>query len=186
MPNIFVTYASEHGSTAGIARTIAAVLRENMLDVELKRMEEAPDDLCEFDAVILGSAVYIGEWLPKAVDFLLKHHEKLAQCPTWVFSSGPTGEETHDELVDGQILPTDLQPLIDKLNPRDITVFSGKIDLRRLTQKERAMVKQKGIAKGDYRDWPAIRAWAQEIANVLKQTQGETEPLEDQPSFSPE
>jgi menaquinone-dependent protoporphyrinogen oxidase len=170
MPNIFVTYASEHGSTAGIARTIATVLRENMLDVELKRMEEAPENLCDFDAVILGSAVYIGEWLPKAVDFLLKHHEKLAECPTWVFSSGPTGDETHDELADGDILPPDLRPLIDKLNPRDVKVFSGKIDLRRLTQQERVLVKKKGIAKGDYRDWQVIRTWAQDIATTLKET----------------
>lgn len=168
MPTIFVTYASEHGSTAGIARTIATVLRENSLEVELKRMEEAPENLCDFDAVILGSAVYIGEWLPKAVDFLLRHHETLANCPTWVFSSGPTGEETADELADGDILPADLRPLIDKLKPRDVVVFSGKIDLRRLTQHERELVKEKGIAKGDYRDWQTIRAWAQEVANTLK------------------
>lgn len=178
MPTVFVTYASEHGSTAGIARTIAAVLRENTFDVDLKRMEEAPDDICKYDAIILGSAVYIGEWLPKAVDFLLKHHEKLSACPTWVFSSGPTGEEV-DSLVDGQILPTDLQPLIDKLQPRDVVVFSGKIDLRRLTQHERTMVKQKGIPKGDYRDWPAIRTWAQEIAKTLKDEIKPPEPVED-------
>jgi len=182
MPNIFVTYASEHGSTAGIARTIATVLRENMLDVELKRMEEAPEDLCEFDAVIFGSAVYIGEWLPKAVDFLLKHHEKLGDCPTWVFSSGPTGRESPEELADGDILPTDLRPLIDKMQPQDIVVFPGKIDLRRLTQQERTLVKKKGIEKGDYRDWQAIRMWAQEIATTLK----DMEPQKDQTELSPE
>lgn len=178
MPTIFVTYASEHGSTAGIARTIATVLRENTFEVDLKRMEEAPDDLCKYDAIIFGSAVYIGEWLPKAVDFLLKHHEKLANCPTWVFSSGSTGEES-ETLVDGEILPSDLQPFIDKLNPRDIVVFSGKIDLRRLTQHERTMVKSKGIPKGDYRDWQAIRTWAQEIANILKSEARKPEPVED-------
>lgn len=167
MTKVLVTYASSHGATAGIARTITNLLRDNGLVVLLKRMEDDPA-VNEADAVVFGSAVYIGDWLPKAVEFVKRHEVELCQRPCWVFSSGPTGGGNPVELLNGSLLPESVQEIIERVDPREVVVFHGKIDLRRLTKNERTIVKAAKIPKGDYRNWHAIKFWAQHIADTLK------------------
>jgi menaquinone-dependent protoporphyrinogen oxidase len=166
MVKVLVSYASEHGGTAQIAQTIATVLRQFDLEVSLKRI----DDLTNvegFDAYIIGSAIYVGEWLPEAQEFLKCHQTTLAQMPLWLFSSGPTGQGEAAALLDGALVPPSLESLVESLHPRDIRVFHGKIDLRRLPPKEREIIKAAAVPRGDYRDWEAIKQWATEISRAL-------------------
>ena len=51
---------------------------------------------------------------------------------------------------------------------RDHHVFSGRIDRHELGFGERAVVRAVHAAVGDFRDWPAVRAWAAEIAAELQ------------------
>jgi menaquinone-dependent protoporphyrinogen oxidase len=44
-----------------------------------------------YDAVILGSAVYVGHWLEAAQRFVEKHRADLVARPVWLFASGPVG-----------------------------------------------------------------------------------------------
>lgn len=91
---ILVAVASKHGSTREIAQVIADELRTAHLAVDLQDAG-AVGDIAGYDAVILGSAVYMGSWLPDAHSELAqRHHAALATLPVWVFSSGPLG--THD------------------------------------------------------------------------------------------
>lgn len=167
MTKILVTFASSHGATADIAQTIGAVIRENGLNVDTIRMEEV-ESLEQYDAIVLGSAIYIGEWLKLARDFLIAYRDVLQQKYLWIFSSGPTGEGKPTELLDGLVLPESLETIVDELQPRDVVVFGGKIDLRRLKKNERIIVQDEGIPKGDFRNWHAIKFWAQQIADALK------------------
>jgi len=41
---------------------------------------------------VIGSAVYMGRWLPAARDLIEGHREVLSAMPVWLFSSGPLGD----------------------------------------------------------------------------------------------
>lgn len=65
---VLVAYASKHGATQGIAEAIAEQLRVRGLSAEA--IPAAADmDLGSADAVVLGSAIYVGSWRDEAVEF---------------------------------------------------------------------------------------------------------------------
>lgn len=175
--NILVTYASKYGATAEIAEKIGAVLREEGLPVEVYPVDRIRD-LTPYTAVILGSAVYIGKWNKEAVEFLQNHEKTLADRAVWLFSSGPTGEGDPVELLEGWRLPAALQPVADRIRPRDIAVFHGYINPERVSFIEKWAVKN--VVKkpfGDFRDWDAIVTWSATIADELRHEMGMIEEL---------
>jgi menaquinone-dependent protoporphyrinogen oxidase len=167
MTKVLVTFASSHGATAEIAQVIGTVLRDNQLVVDVKRIEDIKET-SSYDAIVLGSAIYVGEWMPLAKDFLLEHANTLKNQCVWLFSSGPTGDGNPVELLDGALLPQSLEEVVALIQPREVVVFGGKIDLRRLRKSERVIVKAADVPKGDFRNWHAIKFWAQQIADALK------------------
>ena len=166
---ILVAYASKYGATAEIAEKIGQVLREAGLQVDVLPARDV-SNLAPYKAVVLGSAVYIGSWRKEAAKLLKIQEEMLTQRPVWLFSSGPTGEGNPVELTQGWRLPGSLQPIADRIEPRDIAVFHGNIDERKLNFIEKWMLKNVKAASGDFRDWEAIAAWAAAIADALKET----------------
>jgi len=166
--NILVAYASKYGATKEIAERIGTVLSGNGEQVEVLPAETVKG-LGNFQAVILGSAIYVGKWPKEAGKFLKNHEKALAQRPFWVFSSGPSGEGEPIALVEGKRVPSDLQKAVDRIRPRDVTVFHGNIDAEKLNPIEKWAVKS--VVKkpfGDYRDWHAIENWADQIAMAVK------------------
>src|SRR5690606_13784617 len=65
---VLIAVASRHGSTYEIAEVIAAEVRAAGDVVDLRAAEDV-DSLESYDAVVLGSAVYMGKWLPEARQF---------------------------------------------------------------------------------------------------------------------
>jgi len=165
---VLVAHASKRGGTGEIAEEIGRVLRDAGLDVDVVPADRAGDPSA-YDAVVLGSAVYIGRWRKEAVKFLEAHAETLADRKVWFFSSGPTGEGDPLELVEGVLVPEALQPVVDQIEPQDVTVFHGILDASELNFIERRMIKMVKAPLGDFRDWDAIRSWAEAIAAELKE-----------------
>ena len=166
--NILVTYASKYGATQEIAEKISDVLRQAGLQVDVFPVAGVRD-LSSYQAVILGSAVYIGKWQKEAVEFLQANEKTLADRQVWLFSSGPTGEGDPVELLEGWRLPAALQPIADRIQPRDIAVFHGYINPDKLNLMEKWAIKS--LVKkpfGDFRDWDAIVIWTTTIADALK------------------
>lgn len=159
---VLVAYASKHGSTKGIAEAIANRLRETGTDAEARPLD-GPVDPGGVEAVVLGSAVYAGSWLKEATEFAERHADALRRLPVWLFSSGPLGIEVKDE----EEQPRQLGELTKMLKPKDHRVFFGALDRSNLGFAERMMVKAVKAPEGDFRDWDAIRAWADEIAASL-------------------
>jgi menaquinone-dependent protoporphyrinogen oxidase len=160
-----VTVASKHGATGEIGEVIAGVLRDAGLAVQTR----PPDDVAsvdDFDAVILGSAVYAGRWVESARRFSERHHAQLRGKPVWLFSSGPIGEPLAplEESADGMRLARDL-------GARDHRTFAGRIDPDALSWVERTITRMVKAPDGDFRDWEAVRAWADEIATSLTPTE---------------
>lgn len=163
---VLVTYATKHGATLDIAVEIAARLREAGLTVEVLPVAEAAS-LRSYGAVVFGSAVYAGQWPKEATAFLDRFYSDLALRPVWIFSSGPTGEGDPIDLLKGWKMPADRQKMIERIEPEDVTVFHGRLDRERLNLAERLMVRAVNAPAGDFRDWDAIRAWADGIATEL-------------------
>ena len=86
---VLVAFASRHGATKGIAERIATTLEHDGFDVTLRSVDTVgPIDA--FDAVVIGSAAYLGGWLSEATTFVRRNRKGLASRPLWLFSSGPT------------------------------------------------------------------------------------------------
>ena len=167
MTRVLVAYASKHNSTAEIAHAIGGVLQEfAQLQVDIEQVENI-HDIRPYEVVVLGSAVYMAQWQPAAVDFLKQYQQELAQRSVWLFSSGPIGEGDPKTLMKGWVYPEALQPVIDHIKPHDIMLFHGKLERDWLNLFEKAAVKFVGAPTGDSRDWNMIQNWAKRIAEVL-------------------
>ena len=68
--NILVTYASVSGSTGEVAEAIVKVLRQEGGQAIARPVDQIIS-LDEFDAVIIGSSIRAGRWLPDAVAFVV-------------------------------------------------------------------------------------------------------------------
>lgn len=164
--NILIAYASVHGSTAEIAAAIGSILRERGFNIHLKRAEniETIDDV---QAVVIGTAIYNLAWLPAIEDMLMTHTDTLREIPVWIFSSGTLGEGDPKDLASHDLLPEKLAPIIGDIRPCDVTIFGGKVDLRRLTKAEKEEFRELDLPKGDYRNWERISHWASKIADWI-------------------
>lgn len=173
---VLVAYATRHGSTAGIAERIAAGLREAGLGAEARPAKEA-HDVGQYDAFVIGGATYMFHWLKEATAFVKRHRAVLAERPVWLFSSGPLGTDLVDK--DGHDVfettrPKEFAELQTLVRPRGERIFFGAWDAtapvvgfgERLV---RVMPAAKAaLPTGDFRDWPAIDAWAAEVASELR------------------
>lgn len=166
---VLVTYVTKYGSTAEIAEKIGQVLRQADLHTDVLPADRVTN-LSSYKAVILGSAVYMGGWRKEAAKFLKVNEKVLAEQLVWLFSSGPTGEGNPVELTKGWHFPEALQPIADRIQPRDIAVFHGAIHMQKLNFIEKWMINNVKAPQGDFRDWDAITSWASTIADVLKET----------------
>jgi menaquinone-dependent protoporphyrinogen oxidase len=163
---ILIAYASKHGATTEIAEKIGEVLRQAGLSVDVLPADRV-GDLSPYKAVVLGSAVYIGQWRKEAAKLLAANEKTLAERPVWLFSSGPTGEGDPVQLVKGWRFPEKQQPIADRIRPRDIAIFHGALNAKKLNLLEKQAIKMVKAPMGDFRDWDAITAWATTIAKTL-------------------
>lgn len=175
---ILVAVASKHGNTHEIGEAIAGELRAAGHTVDVRDVASgettvasaslaggatAGGDIEPYDAVVAGSAVYMGKWMGEARDFVAKHTEQLRAVPVWLFSSGPVGEE----YPEGMGVPEYLDELLAQTGAREHVVFAGRLDKGRLNLAERMAVRLVKAPEGDFRDWNAIRTWGREIAAAL-------------------
>jgi menaquinone-dependent protoporphyrinogen oxidase len=165
---VLVAYATKYGATAEIAEKIGQVLRQEGLPTDVLPAD-CVNGLASYGAVVLGSAVYIGRLRKEAVKFLENNEAALADKPVWLFSSGPTGEGDPVELLNGWRLPGKLQPIADRIETRDIAVFHGAVDVKKLNFIQKWMLRNVKAPVGDFRDWDAITSWATSIADELKE-----------------
>ena len=86
-------------------------------------------DLAQYDAVILGSAVYMGNWLEGARRFVTEHAGELAARPTWLFSSGPTGDPPRP----APERAVSIDAITASITPKDHRLFPGKLDRHQLS-----------------------------------------------------
>jgi menaquinone-dependent protoporphyrinogen oxidase len=158
---LLVTVASRHGSTAEIGDAIAERLRAAGIDVDARPPDDVTD-ITGYDAVVIGSGVYAGHWLDAARAFVQRQTAALAAVPVWLFSSGPIGDPPKPAED-----PVDVAGVAEATRASGHRVFAGRLRRSDLGFAERAVVLALRAPEGDFRDWDAIGAWADEIAAAL-------------------
>jgi menaquinone-dependent protoporphyrinogen oxidase len=160
LEQVLITYATRAGSTAEIAAAIGANLSQRGLMVDVKPVKEKPD-LGAYQAVILGSAIRMGSWLPEAVDFVKSNQAALQQMPVALFTVHMLNTEDDETSRANRLAYLDaVRPLLN--DPEEI-YFQGKLDFSRLSLLDRFISKMVKAVEADNRDWDRIRSWVPEM-----------------------
>ena len=101
--------------------------------------------------------------MKEAVNFAQHNQAMLSTRAVWLFSSGPLGSA--DPQPKGE--PAHLDQLVGRTGARSHRTFAGNLDNDELGLGERLIVRAIGALEGDFRDWSAIKVWADEIAEGL-------------------
>lgn len=166
---ILVTYGSRMGSTAQIASAIADVLRTRGFTVTLLPAQEV-HSVAPYDGVILGSAIYAGRWRREAVQLLARERIGLKRRRVWLFQSGVSVVGPDPESNPTPKLVTALAADADAPTP---VTFAGCLIPETAKGLLGRLMARVSPARGDHRDWDAIRAWATQIADELNARQAD-------------
>lgn len=166
--NILVTYASRFGATQGVAEAIAKTLAERGAQVDVLPMQEV-QDLTPYRAVVAGSAINAGAWLPEAIQFMKTNQAALRQKPFAAFLVCMTLTMRSDYRSH---VATWLDPVRALVRPVSEGLFPGALDIRKIPSfsdrlKFRLSVLFGVWKEGDHRDWEAVRAWAENLVPLL-------------------
>lgn len=167
---ILVTYATRAGSTVGVAEAIGQTLTDCGLQVEVRPMTEIKD-LTPYRAVVAGSAIQESQWLPEALQFVKTHQATLQQKPFAAFlvciAMSSKNTRYHAGVADW------LKPVRQMVKPASEGYFAGALDFSKLPRNLKTMLMRVVVMtgfwkEGDFRDWQAIRAWAEALPAQLK------------------
>jgi menaquinone-dependent protoporphyrinogen oxidase len=160
---VLIVTASKYGSTVGVGAAIAETLRARGHHTDAHEAAAAPAPT-EYDAVVVGSGVYMGSWLKAAATYLETHAAALAERPVWLFGVGPLGAENPQPAGD----PEGATKLVALVGAQGYVTFTGALDRSRLGFADRLIARAVKAPDGDFRDWAAIRAWTEGVADVLE------------------
>jgi menaquinone-dependent protoporphyrinogen oxidase len=160
-----VAYASRAGSTAEVAEAVGQVLRDLGVDVDVRSVKEVAD-VSDYDALILGSAIWAGKPLPEMLRFAAKHRDAMSGIPVAYFIQCDLLREytpAHRQAALGYVAP------LRKLHePVSVGLFAGRRDFSNVHPLLTWVLKHVfRLVEGDFRDWEQIRAWAATVAAQL-------------------
>ncbi|PXW33958.1 UNVERIFIED_CONTAM: menaquinone-dependent protoporphyrinogen oxidase [Williamsia faeni] len=159
---ILVATASKHGATREIGTQLGSDLstglKERGVDAEVTVLDTNDvDTVMDYDAVVLGSAIYFGRWLKSADKLVDRELMYLEDRPVWLFSSGPVTPGDKAESSKWATVPWAVEH----------HMFGGKIDRSVLNFAERLAMRALHAEDGDYRNVDEIRSWADSICTHL-------------------
>jgi len=160
---VLVAYGTRTGSTVGVAEAIGEALAQRGWSVDVKPVRERPS-LAGYDAAVLGSAVNGGQWLPEALSYVEANRDALAKIPVAAFCVHIMNAGTEEKATSRRLAYLDKVRSAVKLT--DEGYFLGKGP----TAEESSFIMRwafkafGGSGEGDCRDWPQIRAWAEQLS----------------------
>jgi len=167
---VLVTYSTRTGSTKGVAESIGTTLSGLGEVVDVAPMEEITD-LSHYSAVVAGSAIQAGKWLPEAISFIESHQHELKNkhfaaflvCMTLAMPKGKSYRDT---------VSSWLQPVRDIVTPVSEGLFAGTMDIKKISSysdriKFRISIMAGVWKEGDHRDWDSIEKWTKDLKMLL-------------------
>lgn len=161
---ILVAYASKSGSTVDVAQTIGKSLSSKGAPVDVRPIKSVTN-LDGYRAVVIGSGVRMGQWLPEAVEFVKKNQPKLSQLPTAFFTVHLLN--TGDDEESRKKREAYTEPVRQIVMPKTETFFAGRLNFSKLSLFELLISKAMNAKEQDLRDWNKIRAWAEGLYPTL-------------------
>lgn len=164
---VLIAYASRCGSTGSIAEAIGGVLCGVGASVDVRLVKKVKD-LSPYQAVIVGSAIRAGRWLPEATNFVKDNQDSLSRLPTAYFVVCLTMKD--DTPGNRHKVLAYLDPVrkgVPKITPTTVGLFPGVVDFNKLSFVHETMLKARGVVEGDYRNWPAVKGWASNMGPGL-------------------
>lgn len=187
MKKVLVTYTTNAGTTAEVARVIGEEIEKGGAQVDVLPLEQIRD-LSAYQSVVLGAPMILG-WHRSAQAFLKDNQPALRQIPLALFLTCMNLTQTGETNVDGVPVFVDeklavppkkpgrvsfkeryatvrryVQPILKaapQVRPVSVAVFGGRLDLYRLKWWQAIFVMLIIQAQpGERRNWEAIRTWA--------------------------
>ena len=142
---------------------IGETLSSNGLSVDVKPIQENPQ-IKDYQAVLLGSAVRHGNWLPEAVDFVKANQGALNNLPLALFTVHITNLGNDPASIQNRkAFLNQVRPL---LQPVDEAFFAGKFDRRGAALLLPGLLAH-FVPTMDFRNFKKVRAWAESIRPQL-------------------
>ncbi|MCB9104098.1 MAG: pentapeptide repeat-containing protein [Anaerolineales bacterium] len=170
---ILVAYASVSGSTGEVAEAVGEVIDQDPdVNVDVCHVRDVVD-IEQYGALVLGSSIRAGRWLPEAFNFLKTHQAELQHIPVAYFTTCLTMvSDTQDSRQTVLDYMEPVQKAAPQIKPVGLGLFAGALDPTR-----QPIMPSGHTVQGDYRNWDAIRAWAAEIRPRLLVEVTPAEPL---------
>jgi menaquinone-dependent protoporphyrinogen oxidase len=163
---ILVAYASEYGSTAGVADAIGKELCNKGASVDVRLVKKVPR-LSTYQAVIVGSPIYRGKWMTDVVRFLQENSGTLSKIPVAYFVVCMTMQNpTEDNRQKALAYLDSVRHSVPQVKPVKIGLFAGALYYDKLSYLMRKILKSKGLPEGDFRNWDTIRTWAAHLHEI--------------------
>ena len=174
--DVLVVYASTHGHTAKIATRLAAAMRAEGLDVDLRAVAGAGHVLPgRYDLVVAGASLHRERHQKEMADWVGARHEALTEMPSVFFSvSLSAAEDTAESRVNTQRCideflsetgwgPTRTERIAGCLQYREYDFFTRQL--------MRLLMKKMGHATDvshdhDYTDWDGVDRLGRELAQM--------------------
>lgn len=153
-----IVYATRRGWTKRTAETIADELEsKGYLTTLLENRLPRPQQVGQYDLVIVGTSIVTGLWKARPKIFLKKFGQDIENLAIWVTAAGTLMSAQTDGLTleDGTRMAVQryIKPLIGKfrLHPKHVTAFGGQFSFGGETK---------------YNNWNSedIRRWTRSIA----------------------
>lgn len=160
---VLVAYETSKGSTREIAQVIAAEIRTAGWDAEAVDIKDSPDP-GGYSHVIVGGPIYLGK-IKGVRGFVDRHQVTLEKRLIGAFAVGMSfAVEDEETRASGRKA---LDEAIAPLAGAHLGYFAGKIDPEKLSFIQKIMIKVVKSPVGDFRDWDAVKSWAQEIIRAV-------------------
>jgi len=164
--SVLVAYASANGSTVDVAAAIGETLGAQGLSVQVEPIANNPQVNGDpgYRAILIGSAVQHGTWLPEAIEFVQANQAALAQVPVALFSVhiqnlGDDSESRRKR----QAYLDEVRPLVQAV---DEAYFAGRFNRRGAALMLPSLL-VRFVPPLDLRKWDKIRAWAENVSPLL-------------------
>lgn len=182
-----IVYSTRFGATKGTSDEVARVLREQDFDVKIvNAKEERIEDISEYELIVVGSGMSMGNWGSEAEEFVKRFQLDLGAKKLAIFISSlrPVEEKEGKTALVNKIQKIGIEDKILKyhLKPISTAIFGGTIDYTKMNfiikksmeigyksalQKHGFKEVQPGVY--DLRDWAEIDGWAREVAEKAKE-----------------
>lgn len=159
---ILVAYATKTGSTVDVASTIGETLGARGYAVDVRPIKENPST-DGYQAVIIGSAVNGGQWLPEAVEFVRAHQKALQGTRVALFCVHIMNLGDDEQSKKNRLAYLDAVRAL--VQPVDEAFFAG---MGMKADEQSGLVRWvyrtfKIGPEGDCRDWDKINGWGETV-----------------------